>query len=87
MRGFAFGRCVFVCYVGGTVGRSPSGRVRGATAAAVQQQSLRVSDMSPKIRFSAAVTLIPRGSYRISQLWLLLTPILCHNTAHNLGIM
>ena len=47
-------------------GRSPSRRVRGATAAAVQQQ-LFVSDTSPKIRISAAVC----GSYRISRLTLL----------------
>ena len=37
-----------------------------------QQQSLWVSDMSLKIGISAAVTLILRGSYRISQLLTLL---------------
>ena len=49
-------------------GRSPSRGLRGATAAAVQQQSLLALDMSPKIRSIAAVTLILRGSHHhISQ--------------------
>ena len=61
---FGFLPLLFVC-VGG---RSPSRRASGATTAAVQQQSLCVSDMYPKIRISEGVTLILRGSYRISQL-------------------
>ena len=45
-----------------------SRRVREAAAAAVQQRSLCVSDKSPKIGVSAAVTLVLRRSYH--RFWL-----------------